>query len=196
MSLRREALPSTSSLDRSPLPGSRKVYVPGPRGLRVPFREIALSPTLGLRGETEMNPPFRVYDTSGPYTDPEVRIDLEAGLPELRRPWILARGEYDRVSPRRTSAAGLGMARPREALRGRAGVTQMHYAKKGEITPEMEFVAIREGMAPELVRDEIARGRAILPANINHPESEPMAIMSHLDTQIDMPSQGAKSREH
>ena len=86
MSLRRETLPSTSSLDRSPLPGSHKVYVPGPGGMRVPFREIALSPTRGLRGETEMNPPFRVYDTSGPYTDPAVPIDLEAGLPELRRP--------------------------------------------------------------------------------------------------------------
>ena len=78
MSLRRETLPSTSSLDRSPLPGSHKVYVPGPGGMRVPFREIGLSPTRGLRGETEMNPPFRVYDTSGPYTDPAVPIDLEA----------------------------------------------------------------------------------------------------------------------
>ena len=84
MSLRRETLPSTSSLDRSPLPGSHKVYVPGPGGMRVPFREIGLSPTRGLRGETEMNPPFRVYDTSGPYTDPAVPIDLEAGLPELQ----------------------------------------------------------------------------------------------------------------
>jgi phosphomethylpyrimidine synthase len=176
MSLRREALPSTASLDRSPLPGSRKIYVPGPGGLRVPFREIALSPTRGLRGETELNPPFQVYDTSGPYTDPQVAIDLEAGLPELRRPWILDRGACDRVAPRQASAASLALAKPREALRGRGPVTQMHYAKKGEITREMEYVAIREGMTPEFVRDEIARGRAILPANINHPESEPMAI--------------------
>ncbi len=176
MSLRREALPSTSSLDRSPLPGSRKIHVPGPGGLRVPFREIALSPTRGIRGETEMNPPFRVYDTSGPYTDPEASIDLEAGLPELRRPWILGRAAYDRVSPSRTNAPPLALSRPREALRGRGTVTQMHFAKKGEITQEMEFVAIREGVSPEFVRDEIARGRAILPANINHPESEPMAI--------------------
>ena len=178
MSLRRETLPSTSSLDRSPLPGSHKVYVPGPGGMRVPFREIGLSPTRGLRGETEMNPPFRVYDTSGPYTDPAVPIDLEAGLPELRRPWILERGAYDAATPRRTNATplALNLARPRQVLRARGPVTQMHYAKKGEITREMEFVAIREGVAPELVRDEIARGRAILPANINHPESEPMAI--------------------
>jgi phosphomethylpyrimidine synthase len=176
MSLRREALPSTSSLDRSPLAGSRKVYVPGPGGLRVPFREIALSPTRGPLGEAEMNPPFRVYDTSGPYTDPEAAIDLEAGLPELRRPWILARGSYERLSPRRVSAPALALGRPREALRGRGPVTQMHYAKKGEITPEMEFVAIRERVASEFVRDEIARGRAILPANVNHPESEPMVI--------------------
>ena len=178
MSLRRETLPSTSSLDRSSLPGSHKVYVPGPAGMRVPFREIGLSPTRGLRGETEMNPAFRVYDTSGPYTDPAVPIDLEAGLPELRRPWILERGAYEVATPRRTNAAplALNLARPRQVLRGRGPVTQMHYAKKGEITREMEFVAIREGVAPELVRDEIARGRAILPANINHPESEPMAI--------------------
>ena len=178
MSLRRETLPSTSSLDRSPLPGSHKVYVPGPGGMRVPFREIGLSPTRGLRGETEMNPPFRVYDTSGPYTDPAVPIDLETGLPELRRPWILERGAYDAATPRRTNATplALNLSRPRQVLRARGPVTQMHYAKKGEITREMEFVAIREGVAPELVRDEIARGRAILPANINHPESEPMAI--------------------
>src|SRR5262245_53219635 len=141
MSLRREALPSTASVDRSPLPGSRKIYVPGPRGQRVPFREIALSPTRGLRGETEMNPPFRVYDTSGPYTDPAAAIDLEAGLPELRRPWILERGSYDRVAPRRINAAPLALARPREVLRGRGTVTQMHYAKRGEITHEMEYVA-------------------------------------------------------
>jgi phosphomethylpyrimidine synthase len=175
MSTRREALPSNSSVDRTPLPGSKKVYVPGPHGMRVPFREIALSPTRGLSGEVELNPAFRAYDTSGPYTDPAAAIDLESGLPELRRPWILSRGGYDRVAPR-PSAPGLGMARPREALRGRGNVTQMHFAKKGEITPEMEFVAIRENMAPEFVLDEVARGRAIIPANINHPESEPMAI--------------------
>ncbi len=105
MSTRRESLPANASPDRSPLPGSRKVYAPGPRGMRVPFREIALSPTRGLRGELELNAPFRVYDTSGPYTDPAVAIDLEAGLPELRSPWILARGAYDeRRAPARERA--------------------------------------------------------------------------------------------
>ena len=175
MSTRREARPSNAAAHREPLPGSRKVYVPGPRGMRVPAREIALNPTRGMRGETEANAPFRVYDTSGPYTDPSAEIDLERGLPELRRPWILARAEYDRVTPRQ-NAPGLGLTRRREALRGRGNVTQMHYAKKGEITAEMEFVAIRENLPAELVRDEVARGRAIIPANVNHPESEPMII--------------------
>ncbi|MFY9551378.1 MAG: phosphomethylpyrimidine synthase ThiC [Thermoanaerobaculia bacterium] len=176
MSTRREARPGNEVAHREPLPGSRKVYVTGPREVRVPFREIALHPTRGMRGETELNAPLRVYDTSGPYTDPSVEIDLEQGLPELRRPWILARGDYDFVEPRRANAPGLGLSRRRQVLRGRGNVTQMHYARKGEITPEMEFVAVREGVSAETVREEIARGRAILPANINHPESEPMAI--------------------
>jgi phosphomethylpyrimidine synthase len=171
-----ETLPDSAAAERAPLPGSRKVYVGAPGGLRVPFREIALSPTRSLRGQTEINAPFRVYDTSGPYTDPACDIDLRRGLPELRRPWILARGAYDRVSPRRQSAPDLAMARPREVLRGRGNVTQMHAARKGEITPEMEFIAVREGLPVALVRDEVARGRAIIPANINHPESEPMII--------------------
>ena len=176
MSIRSEALPSNAVANRDPLPGSRKVYVEGPHGLRVPFREIALTPTRGLRGEVEIHPPFRVYDTSGPYTDPAADIDLDRGLPELRRPWILARGEYDRSVPRRANAPGLGLARTREVLRGRGNVTQMHYARKGVATPEMEFIAIRENLPVELVLSEVARGRAIIPANINHPESEPMII--------------------
>ena len=176
MSVRRESLPSNRVANRDPLPGSRKVYVSGPRGLRVPFREITLHPARGLHGQTEINAPLRVYDTSGPYTDPEAPIDLREGLPELRRPWILARGEYDETDPVRASAPGLGLTRPRRVLRGRGCVTQMHYARKGIVTSEMEFVAIREGCEPEHVRSEVARGRAIIPANINHPESEPMAI--------------------
>jgi len=144
--------------------------------MRVPFREISLSPTRGAGGQTELNPPLRVYDTSGPYTDPSATIDLYAGLTELRLPWILARGEYDRGAPSRQSAPDLALTRGREVLRGRGNVTQMHFARKGEVTPEMEFVALREGMSPEFVRDEVARGRAIIPANVNHPESEPMAI--------------------
>jgi phosphomethylpyrimidine synthase len=173
---RHEVLPSNSAAHREPLPGSRKVYVPGPDGMRVPFREITLHPTRGMRGETEINPPFRVYDTSGPYTDPGAEIDLYSGLPELRRPWILARGACERVAAKRQSAPELALTRPREVLRGRSNLTQMHYARKGEITQEMEFIAIREGLPAELVREEVARGRAIIPANINHPESEPMII--------------------
>ena len=176
MSIRRDAIPSNEIANRRPLPGSKKVYVNGPGGMRVPFREIALHPTKGLRGETEIHPPFRVYDTSGPYTEPEASIDLRQGLPELRRPWILARGEYDSSEPVRKNAPELAMSRQRRVLRGRGPVTQLHYARRGEITPEMEFVALRENVEAELVRDEVARGRAIIPANLNHPESEPMII--------------------
>jgi len=176
MSTRQETLPGNEVANREPLPGSKKVYVPGPQGARVPFREIALHPTRGLRGEVELNAPLRVYDTSGPYTDPETEIDLRAGLPELRRPWILARGPYDESDPRRPNAPDLAMMRPRRVLRSRGNATQMHWARRGVVTPEMEFVAVRENVAPDFVRSEIARGRAILPANVNHPESEPMVI--------------------
>src|SRR5262249_59869798 len=127
MSVRRDSVPSTEVANRTPLPGSRKVHVGGPGGMRIPFREIALSPTRGMRGETELNPPFRVYDTSGPYTDPEADIDLHRGLPELRRPWILERGEYERSEPVRHNRAGLELSRPRTALRGRGPVTPMPY---------------------------------------------------------------------
>ncbi len=176
MSVRQDSLPSNRIANREPLPGSRKVYVSGPRGMRVPLREITLHSTRGMRGETELNPPLRVYDTSGPYTDPEAAIDLGLGLPPLRRPWILARGEYDQTDPVRGNAPDLALARPRKVLRGRGPVTQMHYARRGILTHEMEFVAVREGCDPEFVRSEVARGRAIIPANINHPEAEPMAI--------------------
>jgi phosphomethylpyrimidine synthase len=132
-------------------PHSRKVYLDGSRGLRVPMREILLS-----GGE----PPLRVYDTSGPGSD------AHAGLPKLRKGWIAAR-DVSRSTP---------VPNPPAALRGRSAVTQLRFARRGEITEEMEFAAIREGLAAELVRSEIARGRAILPANINHPELEPMVI--------------------
>src|SRR6266540_817733 len=171
-----EAVPSNRVASREPLPGSRKVYVSGPGGTSVPFREIALDPTRGMRGEVERNAPLRVYDTSGPYTDPEARIDLTQGLPELRRPWILARGPYDETEPRRASRPDLALTRPRRVLRSRGNATQMHWARKGVVTPEMEFVAVRENVDAEFVRSEIARGRAILPANPNHPETEPMVI--------------------
>jgi len=176
MSARPDSLPSNEVANRAPLPGSKKVYVSGPAGMRVPFREIALSASHGARGEREIHPPLRVYDTSGPYTDPAVPIDLTNGLPELRRPWILARGPYAESEPRRPNAAALALTRPRRVLRSPGNATQMHYAREGVVTPEMEFVAIRENMDPDFVRAEVARGRAIIPANINHPESEPMVI--------------------
>jgi phosphomethylpyrimidine synthase len=159
---------------------SRKIYVPGSRpDIRVPMREITLSGG---------NAPIRLYDTSGPYTDPDAFLDVKLGLPPLRLPWITGRGDveelggptsqYRRERDEDPALGGIRFASVRRPLRAKAGrrVTQMHYARRGEITPEMEFVAVREGLTPEHVRDEIARGRAILPANVNHPETEPMMI--------------------
>ncbi|GIU82224.1 MAG: phosphomethylpyrimidine synthase [Pyrinomonadaceae bacterium] len=204
--------------DEIRFPRSRKVYVEtngnvvneGKHPLRVPFREIELSPSKRRDGSLEENPPVRVYDTSGPWTDPNVKCDVTTGLPPHRREWILSRGDVEEYEPRK-----LVPGFRRVTLRAKPGrcVTQMHYAKKGIITPEMEFVAIRENLGrqiafeilqeqmgkersslfhqhkgesfgaqipkfvtPEFVRQEVARGRAIIPANINHPESEPMII--------------------
>lgn len=180
--------------------GSKKVYVEGSRpDIKVPMREIELSPTTGSFGE-EDNPPVRVYDTSGPYTDPNYSIDITKGLPALRSSWIQERGdveEYkgrdikpqdngyrDENDPRTTQNMFPGLKRkPLRAQKGK-NVTQLHYAKKGMITPEMEFIAIRENMDPEFVRDEVARGRAIIPANINHPEIEPMIIGRNFHVKI------------
>ncbi len=152
---------------RDAFPNSTKVYLEGPRGIRVPLREIALS-----GGE----PPLRVYDTSGPHG-----FEPAQGLPALRLPWIIERdvGRIDRPAAR---PAGGPTARP--VYRGRGPVTQLHYARRGEITPEMEFSALREGMEPELVRSEVARGRAIIPANINHAELEPMIIGRRFQVKI------------
>jgi phosphomethylpyrimidine synthase len=212
----------------TPLPNSRKVYVTGSRpDVRVPMREIHQSSTPASFGH-EANPPVWVYDTSGPYTDPEVRIDIRAGLPCPRSQWIRERGDtvelagpssshgQARLQDPTLAAVRFDLQRkPRRAAAGR-NVTQMHYARQGIVTPEMEFAAIRENLrreeylrtleaagptgkrmaallgrqhpgqsfgasipariTPAFVRDEIARGRAILPANINHPESEPMVI--------------------
>ncbi len=180
--------------------GSRKVYASGKihKDLRVPMREITLTPTQVTHGAgrgagngpADANPPLVVYDTSGPYTDPDVAIDYARGLSPLRSQWIIQRGDVESID--------------NQILRAKPGrnVSQMHYARKGIITPEMEFIAIRESqrcdayrelvakqhpgescgaaiprdITPEFVRDEVARGRAIIPANINHPESEPMII--------------------
>jgi phosphomethylpyrimidine synthase len=145
------------------------------------MREISLTATKSIGGGEETNPPVRVYDTSGPYTDPDAAIDLKCGLHELRTPWIQARGPYGMQEPSYRPVPGHSdpdtpLPRRRQVLRGTGNVTQMHHARKGMITPEMEFVALRENLDPEFVRSEIARGRAIIPANINHPEMEPMAI--------------------
>src|SRR5205807_739934 len=159
---------------------SRKIYLTGSRpDLRVPMREVALS-----GGE----PPLVLYDTSGPYTDADAHPDIKRGLPPLRGPWVVGRGDitelpgptshYRRQRDDDPSLGGVRFASVRRPLRARPGkvVTQMHYARRGELTPEMEFIALREGVEAAFVRDEVARGRAIIPANINHPESEPMII--------------------
>ncbi len=193
-----------------PIRGSRKIHIESARfrDLRVAMREITLEPTSG-------EPPVRVYDTSGPYTDTATSIDIAAGLSPLRRDWIMARGDVEayagrnirpedngQLGPDRSGGVPPFPAAAKTPLRARAGanVTQMHYARRGIITAEMEYVAIRENMGrraliealsrdgqdwgaaipdyvtAEFVRDEVARGRAIIPNNINHPESEPMAI--------------------
>ncbi|WP_336156061.1 phosphomethylpyrimidine synthase ThiC [Bacillus sp. 204(2023)] len=176
--------------------GSKKVYVEGSSSdIQVPMREILLSPTTGSFGEEE-NAPVRVYDTSGPYTDPEVTINIQEGLKPLRQKWITERGDVEEYEGRaiKPEDNGYKKANPnvsypglkRKPLRAMAGqnVTQMHYAKKGIITPEMEFIAIREHVSPEFVRDEVASGRAIIPSNINHPESEPMIIGRNFHVKI------------
>ncbi|HGO9421271.1 TPA: phosphomethylpyrimidine synthase ThiC [Bacillus cereus] len=170
---------------KSSLPGSKKVYVDGPRkGMKVPMREIEQSETNGVP-----NPPIRVYDTSGPYTDPAYKVELEKGIPTPRHSWIMGRGDVEAYEGREVKPEDDGVKvaskhtpvfpqMDRQPLRAKQGanVTQMHYARNGIITSEMEYVAIREGVEPEFVRKEIAEGRAILPANINHPEAEPMII--------------------
>ncbi|MDZ4700837.1 MAG: phosphomethylpyrimidine synthase ThiC [Rhodothermales bacterium] len=198
-----------------PLPGSRKIYVEGSRpDIRVPMREIEQEETPSLFG-VAANPPFFVYDTSGPYTDPSVTVDVRKGIAPVRDPWIRERADFDELQG---PSSSYGQVRADDArldplrfdhirtpLRAKPGrrVSQMHYAKQGIITPEMEYIAIREGqrleslkecgifsqhpghafgaaipaeITPEFVRSEIARGRAIVPANINHPEVEPMII--------------------
>ncbi|MCI0391751.1 MAG: phosphomethylpyrimidine synthase ThiC [Acidobacteria bacterium] len=222
-----------SSLE-TPLPNSQRVYIAGSQtDIRVPFREISLHVTKSFNGQVEVNDPVRVYETSGPWGDPTFNGDVRDGLPALRRQWIVARGDVEEYEGRTVKPEDNGYRSIEEAfyardksrgkleefpglrrqpLRAKPGhaVTQMHYARRGHITPEMEFVAIRENLGrqaafealgngdrnrlehqhrgesfgagipsdvtPEFVRQEVARGRAIIPANINHPESEPMAI--------------------
>ena len=212
------------TLTTDPFPASRKVYINGSQpGVHVPMREISLTPTKSMNGGTPTpNEPVTIYDTSGPYTDPSVTIDVRTGLAPLRRPWVLSRqdveqlsdvsSQYGRLRTTDPKLADLRFQHIRKPLRAKPGqnVSQLHYARKGIVTPEMEFIAIRENQSrevarelaqrngnggggahhpgqswgasipstitPEFVRDEVARGRAIIPANINHPESEPMII--------------------
>jgi phosphomethylpyrimidine synthase len=224
-------LAATAQVDEAavhPLPNSKKVYVQGSRpDIRVPMRQVSQSDTPASFG-AEPNPPIYVYDCSGPYSDPDVKIDIRSGLPALRAAWIAERGDTEEL-PGPTSQYGIERLndpklaelrfnlhrKPRQAIEGR-NVTQMHYARQGIITPEMEYIAIRENLqrkeyleslkntgpmgqkladlmgrqhpgqsfgasipaeiTPEFVRSEVARGRAIIPNNINHPESEPMII--------------------
>jgi phosphomethylpyrimidine synthase len=218
--------PAGPGITTDPFPNAVKIHVDGTLpGVRVPMREIRVSPTQTSKGLTVENPPVTVYDTSGPYTDPSAEIDLRRGLPPLRLDWIRDRGDVEELADvsseygRRRAAdpklAAVRFPHLRRPLVARAGanVTQMHYARLGIVTPEMEFIAIRENqrreaaretmggrawgggvaqhpgdplntaipghpriMTPEFVRDEVARGRAIIPSNINHPESEPMII--------------------
>jgi phosphomethylpyrimidine synthase len=211
----------TSRITRTPFPGSRKIYILGSRpDIRVPFREVSLTDTLVAEGTTtrrEANPPIRLFDASGVYTDPDVAIDVTRGLQALRGAWIHERQDtealsgissaYGRERLNDPALSALRMAKaplPRRAKPG-MNVSQMHYARKGIITPEMEYIAIRENLVcaqlaerlatermpkkghsfnasipeqvtAEFVRDEVARGRAVIPNNINHPESEPMII--------------------
>ena len=204
-------------LSTQPFPASEKIYVEGKQaGVRVAMRKINLTPTQLQDGEKEENPPINVYDTSGPYTDPNVKIDVRKGLPRLRDEWIKSRQDTEILSSesslyansRRQNIALEHLRfehthQPRRAQPGK-NVSQLHYARQGIITPEMEYIAIRENLAlsqaqleeaqksqhpgqsfgartpmyitPEFVRDEVAAGRAVIPCNINHPEAEPMII--------------------
>ncbi len=183
--------PSVSKDTAEFRPHTHKIRISGSRAsIQVPMREVVLTSTPGQL-EAEENRPIRLYDTSGPYTDPLVETNVRQGLPPLRRAWVLERGDVEEYEGREVRLQDDGLRaddpranreifpgvrrRPLRAKPGRA-VTQLAYARRGETTPEMEFVAIREGLDPERVRSEVARGRAIIPANINHPESEPMAI--------------------
>ncbi len=166
------------TLDPQIRASSHKVYVDGSNGVRVPMRQIHLTDGTD----------FRVYDTSGVHTDPGIEVDVRRGVPPLRAGWIAARGDtealtqptsaYRQVRDADAAISDIRFPDRRLPLRAKPGraVTQMHYARAGQLTPEMEFVALREGVSPEFVRNEVARGRAIIPANINHPESEPMII--------------------
>ncbi|MDF2648120.1 MAG: thiamine biosynthesis protein ThiC [Paenibacillus sp.] len=183
---------SVKDVQISTFPGSKKVYVQGSRpDILVPMREISLGTSTNIQGEEVTNEPVQVYDTSGVYTDTELQTDIRQGLPANRLTWIEERGDVESYVGREVKPEDNGLASPdargaaeifpglhRRPLRAKQGcnVTQMHYARQGIVTPEMEYIAIRENLDAEFVRKEVAIGRAIIPSNINHPESEPMII--------------------
>ncbi len=223
--MKTEKIPDGQVISRTPFPASRKVYVKGQiHNIEVAMREVSLSETKlhGRFGETEPNAPVTIYDTSGPFTDPDIEIDVKQGLPRLREQWIINRGDVKQLDGISSDYGNLRandqkldtlrfthISKPYRALPG-MNVSQMHYARKGIITPEMEYIAIRENqridllkeqlngqydvmahqhpghsfgantpkgyITPEFVRAEVAAGRAVIPSNINHPESEPMII--------------------
>ncbi len=213
------------ALSTQPFPASSKIYIQGSRAdINVAMREIALSPTKLQNGKIEENEAVRVYDTSGPYTDPNIQIDVRKGLGALRQSWIEERddtelltglsSDYANIREQNMALEGLRFDCKRQPRKAKAGknVTQLHYARQGIITPEMEYIAIRENLAlseaqldeacknqhpgesfgasipkvitPEFVRDEVARGRAVIPNNINHPETEPMIIGRNFRTKV------------
>lgn len=214
--MRKDKTPKQQTISRAPFPNSEKIHVSGKihPDIKVPMRKISLSDTVDtFNGKVEKNDPVLVYDTSGPYTDPSVEIDVQKGLMPIRNSWIAAREDveqlqglssaYGRERENNEKLDELRFKRKRKPLKAKPGqnVTQMHYARKGTITPEMEYIAIRENqkleeikqiseqhpgnsfgasipkvITPEFVRDEVAHGRAIIPSNINHPENEPMII--------------------
>lgn len=214
--MKEQRTPSSQGISREPFPNSQKVYLTGKlhKGIKVPMRKINLDDSIDHFNNTRTpNEPVLVYDTSGPYTDPSQEIDIHRGLPPIRQPWIAARkdvellselsSDYGKERAENKPSHSFRFKNIRKPLRAKAGknVTQLHYARKGIITPEMEFIAIRENqkiqdtlairkqhpgedfganipkqITPEFVRDEVAKGRAVIPNNINHPESEPMII--------------------
>ena len=213
------------ALSTQPFPASKKIYIQGSRpDIQVSMRQIELSPTKLRNDQIEENEPVRVYDTSGPYTDPDIAIDVRKGLSPIRQAWIEERGDtellgglssdYANVREKNMALEGLrfeSKRQPRKAKQGK-NVSQLYYARQGIITPEMEYIAIRENLAlseaelaeaqknqhpgesfgasipeiitPEFVRDEVARGRAVIPNNINHPETEPMIIGRNFRTKV------------
>ncbi|MBG6235279.1 phosphomethylpyrimidine synthase [Pedobacter sp. CAN_A7] len=219
--MKTQTTPTEQVISRAPFPGSRKVYVKGQlHPIEVAMREVVLDDTKlhGRFGETEPNAPVTIYDTSGPFTDPNINIDVKQGLPRLREQWIVNRGDveqldvissdYGNLRAKDQKLDALRFAHINKPYKAKPGmnVSQMHYARKGIITPEMEYIAIRENqridlwngendalshqhpgqsfgantpkeyIIPEFVRQEVACGRAVIPSNINHPESEPMII--------------------